>query len=66
MGLACGDGGYKVYEAGIPRIYSWEVQRNYMINTGTKDEKRMYAWEYSREDLKIILQMIDDVIKSKE
>jgi hypothetical protein len=40
--------------------------RNYMINTGTKDEKRMYAWEYSREELKIILQMIDNVIKSKE
>lgn len=40
--------------------------KNYMINTGTKNGYLMFAWEYSREDLKIILQMIDDVIKSKE
>ena len=40
--------------------------KNYIINTETKNEKWTFAREYAREDLKTILQMIDNVIESKE
>jgi hypothetical protein len=48
------------------KIEQMMFDKSYMINTGTKNEKLMFAWEYSREDLKIILQMIDNIINSKE
>jgi hypothetical protein len=31
---------------------------NYMINSDKKDAKMQFAWEYAREELKIVIQML--------
>jgi hypothetical protein len=39
--------------------------KNYMLNDGKGNEKLNYAWEYSREDLKIVLSMLKDMEEKK-
>ena len=45
----------------IRKIEIMMQDRNYYINSGKGTEKQIYAWEYSREELKIILNMIKNL-----
>ena len=45
----------------IRKIETMIQDRNYYINSKKGTEKQIYAWEYSREVLNIVLKMVNNL-----
>jgi hypothetical protein len=45
----------------IERIESMMADKNYMVNSGKGTSQQKYAWEYAKEDLKIVLNYVKEL-----